>query len=221
MIGLVNVIAISTSSPVAGPSPLVVTLSGRLLMPFTTVLFTRKLAFSTPAENVRLPELLARVAESISTSAGELAREGTLPEGGLAESRGKTWYTSISTSLIFSRGVPNGTNPTILACLMTVVCCRIKSSAVSVSSFPGLARRDAAPSRPSGVPVVKEKGAAHKDVATNIPKASLAPVKLLIDLISLLVIFILFILNARNRAHAGLYLVRRSHQRRLAEVWIW
>src|SRR5437868_3504904 len=185
--GLVKVIVISTSSPVAGPSPLVVTLLGSLLMPFTTVLSTKKLAFSAPAENVRVPEALARVAVSISTSEGELAREGTLPEGGLAESRGKTWYTSISTSLIFSRGVPKGTNPIILACVMIVVCCRMKSSAVSVSSFPGLARRDSAPSRPSGV-VVKEKGAAHKDVATHIPKANLAPVKLSIDLISLLVV---------------------------------
>src|SRR5712692_2439184 len=182
MIGLVNVIVISTSSPVVEPSPLVVTLAGSLLMPFTTVLPTGKLAFSKPAENVRVPELLARVAESISTSEGELAREGTLPEG-LAESRGKTWYTSISTSLIFSRGVPKGTNPIILACVMTVVCCRMKSSAVSVSSFPGLARRDSAPSRPSGVPVVKEKGAAHRDVATEIPKAKVAPLKLINDLL--------------------------------------
>ena len=79
---------------------------------------------------------------------------------------------------ILSPGVPpKGTNPIILACVMTVVCCRMKSSAVSVSRFPGLARRDSAPSRPSGLPVVKEKGAAHRDVATHIPKASLAPVK--------------------------------------------
>src|SRR6266516_649909 len=198
MIGLVNVIVISTSSPVTGPSPLVVTLLGSLLMPFTTVLPTGKLAFSTPAENVRVPELLARVAESISTSAGELTREGTLPDG-VAESRGNTWYTSISTSLIFSRGVPNGTNPIILACVMTVVCCRMKSSAVSVSIFPGLARRDSAPSRPSGVPVVNEKGAAHRDVATHIPKASLARVKLSIDFISLLVVFILLILLTLSR----------------------
>src|SRR6266567_581238 len=184
---------ISTSSPAVEPSPWVVTLPGSLLIPFTTVLPTKKFAFTAAAENPRVPELLARVAESISTSEGELFREGTLPEGGLAESRGKTWYTSISTSLIFSRGVPNGTNPIIVACLMTVVCCRMKSSAVSVSSFPALARRDSAPSRLSGVPVVKEKGAAHRDVATHIPKASLAPVKLSFDLISLLVLLILFI----------------------------
>src|SRR5260370_17925834 len=73
---------------------------------------------------------------------------------------------------------------------MTVVWSRVKSAAVSVSSFPGLARRDAAPMRPSGLPVVNEKSAAHKDVATHIPKASLAPVKLSIDFISLLVVFI-------------------------------
>jgi len=50
------------------------------------------------------------------------------------------------------------------------------------------------------LPVVKEKGAAHRDVATHTPKASLAPVTLSIDLISLLVLLILFILHlARNK----------------------
>src|SRR5579864_3922659 len=188
MMGLVNVIVISTSSPAVEPSPpggAVATL--RL---FTTVLPTPKFEFSTFGENVRVPELRARVAEAISTSAGELTREGTLPEGGTAESSGNKWYTSISTSLIFSRDDPTGTNPIILAWLMTVVCCRVKSSAVSVSIFPGLARRDSAPSRPSGLPVVKEKGDAHRDVATHMPKASLAPVTLSIDVISLLVVFI-------------------------------
>ena len=119
MIGLVNVIVISTSSPVAEPSPpggAVATL--RL---FTTVLPTAKFAFSTFVENVRVPEFPARVAVPISTSEGELAREGTLPEGGMAESSGKTWYTSTSTSLISSGFVPDGTNPTIVARRMTVV----------------------------------------------------------------------------------------------------
>ena len=51
-------------------------------MSFTTVLPTAKLAFSTLAENVSVPEPPARVAESISTSEGELTREGTLPEAG-------------------------------------------------------------------------------------------------------------------------------------------
>jgi hypothetical protein len=71
---------------------------------------------------------------------------------------------------------------------MTVVWSSVKSSAVSVSSFPGLARRDTAPMRPSGLPVVNEKGAANADVATHIPKASLAPVKLNVDFISLLAV---------------------------------
>jgi hypothetical protein len=156
-------------------------------MSFTTVLPTAKLALSTLAENVSVPEPPARVAESISTSEGELTREGTLPEAG-AESRGKTWYTSTSTSLMFSRGVPEGTNPVIVARLMTVVCCRMKSSAVSVSSFPGLARREAAPSLPSGTPVVNEKDDAHRDVTKHIPKANLAPVELTNEFTTLVIV---------------------------------
>jgi|GEM_PF-4560863 len=66
MIGLMNVIVISTSLPAVEPSPpggAVATL--RL---FITVLPTRKLAFSTFVENVSVPEFPARVAVSISTS---------------------------------------------------------------------------------------------------------------------------------------------------------
>jgi hypothetical protein len=55
-------------------------------MPFTTVFATENTGFSKLVEILSVPELLARVAESISTSAGELTREGTLPEGGKAES---------------------------------------------------------------------------------------------------------------------------------------
>src|SRR5258708_39533920 len=98
MMGLVNVIVISTSSPAVEPSPpggAVATL--RL---FTTVLPTLKFEFSAFVENVSVPEFPARVAAPISTSEGELAREGTLPEGGIAESRGKTGYTWTSTYLI-------------------------------------------------------------------------------------------------------------------------
>src|SRR5215475_6929636 len=76
--------AISTSSPVAGPSPCVV-FRGFLLMPFTTVLRTVKLGFSSVVVKRRVFELASRVAESISTSAGELARLGTLPDGGSTE----------------------------------------------------------------------------------------------------------------------------------------
>src|SRR3954469_8222245 len=185
MTGLVNTIVISTSSPVAEPSPPRGT-AGTLIS-FTTVLSTAKLAFSTLAENVSVPEPPARVAVPISTSEGELALEGTLPEAG-AESRGKTWYTSTSTSLMFSTGVPRGTNPGIVARFMTVVCCKTKSSAVSVSSFPGLARRDAAPSRPSGTPVVNEKDDAHREVTIHIPKVNFAAVELISDFVTAVVI---------------------------------
>src|SRR3954469_24696303 len=98
MIGLVNVISIATSSPARGPSPPVFT-----LMPFTTVLFTVKAAFTILAEDESVPALLARVAVLISTSEGELVRTGTFPEAG-AESRGKTRYSSTSTSVILDRG---------------------------------------------------------------------------------------------------------------------
>ena len=45
----------------------------------------------TEAVKLKLPSRLSRVADSISISAGELVRVGTFPEGGLAESPGKTW----------------------------------------------------------------------------------------------------------------------------------
>src|SRR3954453_1677290 len=185
MTGVVNSIVISTSSPVAEPSPPGGTLGS--LRSLTTVLPTVKLALSTLAEKMTVPEPPARVAEPISTSEGELTLEGTLPEAG-AESRGKTWYTSTSTSLMFSIAVPGGTNPVIVARFMTVVCCKRKSSAVSVSNFPGLARRDAAPSRPSGTPVVKEKDAAHREVTIHIPKTNFAAVELISDFVTAVVI---------------------------------
>ena len=72
MIGLVNVIVISTSSPVNDGSPPVLT-----LMPFTTVVPAVKLVFRTLAETASVPAVLARVAVSISLSEGELLRVGT------------------------------------------------------------------------------------------------------------------------------------------------
>src|SRR5215467_8440939 len=81
---------------------------------------------------------------------------------------------------------------------MTVVWSRVKSSAVSVSSFPGLARRDAAPIRPSGLPVVKENGADHRDVATHIPNASLAPLEHTNDRIILVFVTILYFLRLQS-----------------------
>src|SRR5215471_16173740 len=54
----------------------------------------------------------------------------------------------------------------------------MKSSAVSVSTFPGLAGRDSAPSRPSGAPVVKEKVSAHAGVASHTPRPIVRALKL-------------------------------------------
>jgi len=88
MMGLVNMIVISTCSPAVEPSPPGGAVATVRL--FTTLLPTPKFALSTFVENVRVPEFQARVAVSISTSEGELARAGTLPDGGLAESSGKT-----------------------------------------------------------------------------------------------------------------------------------
>src|SRR5207244_653413 len=128
-----------------------------------------KLEFKMLTELESVPAVLARVPVSTSTSAGELTRVGTaevLKSGGpevrpTSESAEKTRYTSTSTSLISVTGVPAGTSPNIVACVITVGAVRTKSSAVSVSIFPGLGRRESAPSLPSGVPVAKKKGAAH------------------------------------------------------------
>jgi len=87
--GGLNCTVINTSSPVTAPSPLVFSL-GCLLIPFTTEFNTLKLGFTSVVEKVRLPSALSRVAESISTSPGELVRVRTLPDGGFAESPGKT-----------------------------------------------------------------------------------------------------------------------------------
>src|SRR5713101_3085491 len=54
----------------------------------------------------------------------------------------------------------------------------MKSSAVSVSSFPALARRDSAPSSPSGVPVLKKKGVAQVGVASHTPAVTTAATRL-------------------------------------------
>src|SRR5215470_6773320 len=172
--GGLKVMVIWTGSPLAGPSPCV-TLSGALLIPATTVFRTEKLGLSRLAWKISDPRPLSRVAVSISTSPGELTRVGTpvvLKVGGpevrpTSESLGKMWYTSISTLLIFASDVPVGTSPTTVAVVMLVVSVKGKSSAVSVSSLPRLGGWDSAPSRPSGEPVLKEKGSAQPDVARN------------------------------------------------------
>src|SRR5215470_3169817 len=195
MIGVVNVIVISTSSPDLGPSPPVFR-----LMLFTTVLLTMKFVLRICAEISSVPAVLSRVAVSISTSEGELTRVGTLgvlkvggPEvRATSESSGKMWYTSTSTSLILSTGVPTGISPKILACVMTVVSCKKKSSAVSVSIFPGLGRRESAPSWPFGVPVANKNGAAHKGVVRHALNANAAPIKVVFDITALLIVVIVF-----------------------------
>src|SRR5215831_7900878 len=97
---------ISTSSPVIDPSPPVL-----VWIRFTTVFWTKKFPFSTLGVKVSVLRFASRVAEPISTSAGELTRLGTLPEGGKAESWGKMWYNSTSTLLIFCNSVPAGEQP--------------------------------------------------------------------------------------------------------------
>src|SRR5262245_18258407 len=191
--GFVNVMVILTSSPTAGPS-----LPACTLMLFTTVLPTVKLASRISAEVVSVPVTLERVAVSISTSEGELTRVGTarvLKVGGpdvrpTSESLGKMWYTSTSTSLIFSTGVPVGINPKIVACVMTVVSCRKKSSAVSVSLLPALGRRESAPSAPLGFPVLKKKGAAHRGVVRHAVNPNAAPIKLPRDITAFIIVLI-------------------------------
>src|SRR5215467_6969471 len=152
-------------------------------MLFTTVLATLKVPLNTLAVDASVPLLESRVADLISTSAGELTRVGTLLSKG-PESRGKIWYNSTSTWVIFPSDVPEGTNPMIVALLMTVVSARMKSSAVSVSNLPGLAGREAAPSRPSGAPVVKKKVAAHAGVPSHRPKTNMAAVRLVRNFIT-------------------------------------
>jgi hypothetical protein len=88
--------------------------------------------------------------------------------------------------VIFASAVPEGTNPIIVARLITVVSGRMKSSAVSVSTLPALPGRDAAPSRPSGAPVVKKNVAAHAGVASHTPRANVAAVRLVRNFIQLL-----------------------------------
>src|SRR5881296_314944 len=159
-------------------------------MPFTTLFATVKLGFNRVEEKLSVLARGSRVAVSISTSAGELTRVGTRIVRDRSESRGKTWYNSTSTWLILASGIVLGTiSPVITAWLMTVVSVRAKSSAVSVSIFPGLGRRDSAPSRPSGLPVLKKKCSAHAGSASPIPIIRIAVAKLNRDL--MIIIFVL------------------------------
>jgi hypothetical protein len=170
-------------------------------MLFTTVLATIKVALRTCAEISSVPAVLWRVAVSISTSEGELTRVGTaevLKVGGpevrpTSESKGKMWYTSTSTSLMLFRGVPTGTPPKIVACVITVLVVRKKSSAVSVSAFPALGRRESAPNRPLGLPVEKKNVDANKGVVRHTLNVNAAPIKIDFDIPFLLIVVIAFV----------------------------
>jgi hypothetical protein len=126
---------------------------------------------------VIVPKLPSRVALSTSTSPGEFMRDGTLPDGGSIESFGKTRYTSISTLWMLDSGVPSGINPVMVARLMLVVSVRIKSSAVSVSSFDALAGWESEPSRPSALPVLKVNESAQTGVISATATVSVAAMR--------------------------------------------
>jgi hypothetical protein len=66
----------------------------------------------------------------------------------------------------------------MVACAIVVVSVRMKSSAVSVSSAPGLEGRDSAPSSPSGLPVLKKNGAAQAGAASHTPTLIATPTTL-------------------------------------------
>ena len=59
--------------------------------------------------------------------------------------------------MTLDRGVANGIRPVNVARSSTVQLVRVKSSAVSVWIFPGLATRDSVAILPSGLPVEKKK----------------------------------------------------------------
>src|ERR1051325_840237 len=61
---------------------------------------------------------------------------------------------------MLARGAPRGSRPVNVASLMTALCVRVKSSAVSVWIFPALEGRESVAILPSGFPVEKEKEAA-------------------------------------------------------------
>src|SRR5258706_1226216 len=77
--------------------------------------------------------------------------------------------------------------PVIVAPLMTVVSVRKKSSAVSVANIPELSLWESAPSRPSALPVVKEKGLAQAGVAST-QAVIIADIKLNRILMSILLV---------------------------------
>src|SRR5262245_44877651 len=71
---------------------------------------------------------------------------------------------------------------------MTVVSVRKKSSAVSVSIFPALGRRESAPSWPLGLPVAKKNVDAHKGVVRHTLNVNAAPIKVAFDTALLIVV---------------------------------
>src|SRR5262249_36090266 len=84
--------------------------------------------------------------------------------------------------------------PKIVAWLMTVVSVGKKSSAVSVSIFPGLGGLESAPSAPSGRPVAKKNGAAHRGVVRQTLNANAEPIKLARNITDFFAVLIAFVL---------------------------
>jgi hypothetical protein len=154
-------------------------------MLFATVFATMKLALTTLTVKVSVPTLESRVADAISTSEGEFVRVGTLLSNG-PESSGKMWYNSTSTCVMLPSGVPNGTNPVMVAWVISVLSDKMKSSAVSVSILPALAGRDSAPNRPSGAPALKENVAAHAGWTKHTAKDNVAVTRLNRNLMAIL-----------------------------------
>ena len=64
-------------------------------------------------------------------------------------------------------GSPVGNRPVKVALLMVTGAVRLKSSADSISAFPGLPGRDPVAIRPSGFPVLKVNVCAEADTARH------------------------------------------------------
>ena len=100
-------------------------------------------------------------------------------------------------------------NPVIVAPLMTVVSVRMKSSAVSVSSFPGShSARALRVARPA-LPVVKKKGSAQAGVVKPHPAVIIADTKLARNLMSLLLVDAL-VLNHQLHSFSNRLRIRRD-----------
>src|SRR5437868_9931 len=123
--------------------------------------------FSDPSEDLR---------SSSATSDGELTLVGTFAVENVgdplvrptSESAGKTRYISTTTFDMLLVDAPDGIRPVKATPVISVCCVSTKSSAVSISNFPGLSGRVAVAMRPSGVPVLKTKVSAAADSGITI-----------------------------------------------------